>query len=340
MTKHFHVLLWVPLLYAVLFFIFWVEIYQNDYVDFESYVLEKQANYAADSAIDELLASSNINTDYAEGDFVTLEPELAKDDFAHTMCLDFGYIPTDDTLSRVCNENIRTLLVCTYDGVYAYYMQQTETHSYELKQTPKIPYFYTADDGRQYCLTLGLDKGYWDYTDSNGNYKLHDYDAFSEDAANASNISDDVQLTAINNQIADILNWAMYETYADGKTDTTVSIPALGENVRGEQPVSTPAVIAVVDGNTKSFATYITAETIGGAQLEDTNHVIGYTLNTNYTYTRNGVTNTVTLKGKYYAYETFWASHSSLLDSASNGKYFDSVFDAAKSGYNDINLFE
>lgn len=326
MTKHFHILLWIPLIYATLFFILWVRIYANEVISFETWVLEKEANYAAESAIEELLVASDLNQDYASGSSVTLEPDLAIDDFAHTLCLNYGYIPTEETINRVKNENIRTLVIASYDGIYAFYKMQTETNAWELKQTPKIPYFYTASDGTQYCLTLDETKGYWDYYDDEGNYKLHKLDTYDKAP------SSDLQATAISEQVADIINWALYESYSQGKSDLRIEIPAVGESIRGGQSIQTPTIIAVIDGNRTSFATTITAESIGGAQLEETDHVIGYTLN-----------NTHGLSGKFYAYSSWWETHSSYLSDQSvrdTGVYFDSVFDAAKAGYNDLNLIE
>lgn len=358
MSKHLNILLWVPLMFAVLFFVFWIRIYQNEIISFEEYVLDKQVNYAADSAIEELLVASDLNQDYADGDFVTLEPSLAEEDFAHTLCLDFGYVPTDTTLELVKSNNIRTLLVCTYDGVYAYYKQQTETNSWELKQTPKIPYFYTdKSTGTQYCLTLNPEKGYWDYV-SNGEYKLHKYDKYDVKP------SDDIQATAINEKVADILNWTLYESYANGKSDLTVAIPALSKTVRGEQPVKAPTVIAVIDGNKKVFSTYVTAESIGGAQLEEPNRIIGYTLhnapiyrpfvdsNGNKFYGDDAKNKWIAsganaseyvetrLSGKFYAYSTWWKKHVYMKNDGyiTEGRYYDTVFDAARDRYNDLNI--
>ena len=358
MSRHLNILLWVPLMFAALFFVFWIRIYQNEIISFEEYVLDVQANYASDSAIDELLVASDLNQDYADGDFVTLEPRLAEEDFAHTLCLDFGYVPTDSTLSKIKNDNIRVLLVCAYDGIYAYYKQQTETNSYELKQTPKIPYFYTDEStGTQYCLTLNEDKGYWDYYDG-FTYKLHKYDTYDVKP------SKDIQMTAINEQVADVLNWALYETYAYGKSDATVRIPATANTVRGDQPVQAPTVIAIVDGNKSVFSTSITAESIGGAQLEESNRVIGYTLSNAPIYKpftdadgkvyygdealakwiNSGADESeyveTRMSGKFYAYSTWWKNHTYLKAAGyiNDGLYFDSVFDAAKEGYNDLNI--
>lgn len=334
MTKHVHIILWIPLLYAVLFFIFWIRIYQNENIAFEKYVLERQSNYATDSAISELLVASNLNQDYADGDFITLEPTLATRDFSHTFCVNFGYIPTEDNMKRVLDENVKTMVICVYDGIYAFYPMDTETHGYELSQSPKIPYFYTSDSGQQFALTLGLDKGYWDYM-SGSNYKLNKYDTIPADIRP----SKDRQLTAINNQVADVVNWALYESYDAGRSEKQISLPAIANTVKGEQPVDRPTIISVVEGREHSFASAATAETIGGSALEDTDHLIGLKLT-------NAVIGGERLTGKFYAYESWWKKHPQIVlqyaagGTLDDGKYFDSVYDAAKEGYNDLNLMD
>lgn len=327
MSKHINVLLWIPLLFSVLFFTFQMTIIINEKVEFEQFVLEKQANYASDSAIDELLVASDISTDYGNGDFMKVEPSLALEDFAHTLCLDLGYIPTEYNLNLVKQENIRVLMVCAYDGLYANYKMRTETHAHELHQTPKLPYFYTdKNSGTQYCLTFNPEKGYWDYFDGD-TYKLHDYDIYDNPP------SLDVQKTAINDRIANVLNWALYETYEQDKNEVSVELPALAETIKGEQPIEGPAVIAVVDGNKRSFKSAITAESIAGSQIEEADLVMAYTFDGSY------VVNGIPLKGKYYAYNSWWEKHPDVAACGKNGAYYDTVFDAARAGYNDLNLY-
>lgn len=334
MTKHLHIVLWIPLMFAVLFFIFWIRIYQNENIAFEKFVFEKQSNYATDSAIAELLVASNLNQDYADGDFITLEPTLATRDFSHTFCINFGYIPTEDNMKKVLDENVKTMVICVYDGVYAFYPMDTETHGYELAQSPKIPYFYTSESGQQFALTLGLDKGYWDYMDGSS-YKLNKYDTIPAGIRP----SKDRQLTAINDQVADIVNWSLYESYDRGGSEKQISLPAIADTVRGDQPVNRPTIISVVEGNARSFASAVTAETIGGSRLEETDHLIGLKLH-------GAVIGGETLSGKFYAYESWWKKHPHIVQqytssgNLSNGKYFDSVYDAAREGYNDLNLME
>lgn len=362
MTKHFHVFLWIPLLYCALFLIFWIKIYANEAVSFEEFVLEKQVNYASESAVDEMLAAGNLNQDYADGDFVTLEPDVAIDDFVTTLCYDYDIIPTDDTIETFRNKNLRTMAICVYDGVYLYYKQQTETHGYELKQSPKIPYFYTDNSGNQYCLTLNTDKGYWD-EGGGSSYKLHFYDKYDVKP------SDDIQKATINKQVADLINWALWETYtSEAKGDTAISIPATGETVRGTQPVRSPTVIGIVEGKLKSYGSVVLAECIGGAQLETTDQIVGFRLKNCPIYIykdpSNGLVYTgdkalelatdagvdvadiidTTVTGKFYARSSWWQEHKyakSYTDNSNNNKYsryFDSEYEAAKSGYNDLNL--
>jgi len=358
MTKHTHVLLWIPLMYTALFFTFWLRIYQNEIIAFEEYVLDIQANYATDSATDELLIASDLNQDYSTGDYVSIEPTLAINDLAHTLCLDFGYIPTETNLDYVKNKNMRATLICAYDGVYAYYKMRTNTHDYELKQTPKMPYFYvdeTDNYRKEYCLTLDPERGYVATLVADDDLEMSSFGKY----ANGDKPSEDLQTTAINNKVADLMNWALYETYNYGSSDIKLRIPNIDDTIRGAQPVKGPTVLAVLDGNRKVFSTYATAESIAGSQIEATDQTVAYVVkdlpiyepfkNSNGTIYYgddailkwgNEFENNIrtTISGKYYAPASWWKSHSYSKNYLTDGKYFDSVFDAAKEGYNDITI--
>ena len=336
MSKHIHILNWVPLMFCVLFIVLWTSIYENDIISFEQYVLNKQVNYAADSAIEELLTSGKLSQDYNRSDFQTYEPQLAADDYATMLCLNTGTVPTESAVKNIANTKIRALLVCVYDGIYCFYPQDSatieyslkEASQYELVQSPKVPYFYTAEDGQQYCLTLNPEKGYWDEGTSDSNYKMHDYDKYPAGLKP----SNTLQAIAINNRVADMMNWALQQSYLkSGGSDIQVELPALTETIRGQQPVNAPTVIAVVDGVNKVFSTYLTAQSIGGAQVEDPDYVVGYSLN-------NAVIDGVTFNGKFYAYSSWWEKHPEVKACGYAGRYFDDVFAAAREGYKNLNL--
>lgn len=333
MTKHVHVLLWVPLIYACFFVLYWIRIFSNEYISFENHVLEKQVNYAADSATDAMLVDSNLGLDYADEDFINLDPEVAKKDFFDTLCIDFGYLVNDTSTEILETKNVKALVVCTYDGMYAYYRQRTDNQGgYGFVQTPKIPYTYTAGD-TQYILTLDKEKGY-EATYSGGEFHMNRLDNYEHRPTN------DLQSSAINNQVANLLNWALYETYSGGK-DVKVTLPALGNHIMGAQPVDRPTVISVVEGNEKVFSTAITAECIGGAQITEADPVTGYTLQ-NCSIT-SPIQGTVVLSGKYYAKNSWWKEHASYFNNTnalSDAKHFDNAFEAACAGYNDLGLIE
>ena len=78
MSRHFYLVLWMPLLFIVLFMAYWITITSNSYTELEEYILGKQVNYATDSAIGEMLEFSTTDVDYSDGEFILVEPELAQ----------------------------------------------------------------------------------------------------------------------------------------------------------------------------------------------------------------------------------------------------------------------
>lgn len=319
MTKVINVVLWVPLLFAAFFMIYFIRIYQNEIVAFDEFVLEKQINYAADAAVEELLYTSHLDQDYNKGEYITVEPDLAVTEYVSVLCDSWNMIYTDFNDEYVKAHNIKALIVCAYDGVYGYWYQKSETSGYSFMCTPKIPYFYTDDAGRQYCLTLGLEKGYSDNGEFGNDYTLNKYLPID--------VPEDEQRTAINNQVGNILNYALYESYSGGKgSGKAFDIPDLASEVKGGQPVDKISIIGVVEGRSESFSTAITAECIGGAQVIESDPIIGYNLST------GEVTDV-----KVYARSSYWEKYiNSVPGTKTNPSYYDNAFEAAKAGYNDL----
>lgn len=331
MSKTSHLLSWIALLFAAMFFIYWIVIYQNELVAFDEFVLDKQVNYAADAAVDELLMTGDTDQDYVNGDYMVVEPQLAVSEFTSILAEDFNYVPTDFTRQLVQEKYIKTLLICTWDGIYAYWFQpKNDTNEYGFVGTPKIPYFYTDESGKQYCLNLGLEKAYTDSSPTNNpnEYKMNQYEVM------APAVPKDVQLTAINNQVASILNYTLIQSYS-GNNRTAYEIPALASEVSGAQPVDRITVIGVVEGQAESTQSVITAECIGGAQIIQNDPCIGVEVKM-----PSGNT------AKVYARSSWWKTHSlptgwsytqgagSLADAKTD--YFDSPFEAAENNYYDL----
>lgn len=340
MFKHFHILHWMPLLYAVLFVSIWIKVYMNESVAFEEFVIEKQCNYAADSAMDAMLYGSNMGLDYIDDYRISLNPEVGKDDFIETMCMNFGYIVNDTTKTKVATENMRSIVIACYDGVYCYtQLNEDNKGTRTLVQSPKIPYLYSDTNNNQYTLTLDPEVGYADSGTPSNNYRLHELGKYSEMGDNVVAPTPDVQGTVIGNTVSEILNWSLYESLSKGK-DVTVELPAIAGDITGEQQIDKPTIIGVIEGPRKVFTTPVVAGGIGGAQITMNTDIIGCDLSN---YVLRDLENPAIehkYTGRFYATAEWWEDHDDNGNSSrrTNERYFDSVFEAAKAGYNNLSL--
>ena len=333
MTKHFHVILWVPLLFCALFLFYWIEIYVNEVVEFEHFVLEKQLNYATDSAVEAMLVDADLDPDYSVVSFQRVDPQLAARDLAHTLCLDFGYVPTDTTMTKVLNDHIKTIIVAGYDGYYHFSLQDTDSHGgYELTQSPKIPYYYTDPSGTQFCLTLDSFYGYYGKLDNN-TFELKNKDYYPAGIRP----SDEVQAAAINDAVAETINWSLFQGMSKGKTQS-IKIPNTAENLRNYQIIDSPTVICVAEGELSSFATTIIADGFAGSKIIDNDAVVAYTITSGATVKYKGSTLSLPA-GKWYAYASWWEEHKPEdMSYYTGGTIYNTANEAAKEGYENLNL--
>ena len=344
MSKVVHVILYIPLMFAAFFLIFWIKIVQNEKVAFDEFVLEKQANYAADAAVEELLFTGKLDQDYNKGEYILVDPELGKDEFISILEYSYGFIPSEYSDSMFMNKYLRALVICGWDGYYTYWRMPKDGDEYDLVATPKVPYFYTDKEGTQWCLNLGLEEAWASGIErSDSSYTMDTYKSI-HDLANKYT-SDHAptkaeQLTAINNQVGDALNYALFQSYSDGHMQKTYSIPDMASRVKGAQPVDRITVIGVVEGADSSTATTIIAECIGGAQIVENDQV--YAVHIENFRGNQGTTVAV------YATASQWKKQGYNGDQLQAGglapglgyikdaTYYDNCFDAAEAGYSDL----
>lgn len=333
MSRTVHLMNWMGLLFSIFYLIFYITAYQNELVAFDEWCLQKQVNYASDSAVEALLDSGHTEQDYLDGDYARVEPDMAVQEFTEILGHCFDYTPTVTTNEIIQQQYVKALLVCTHDGVYAYWMQPYDTtNTYKFVGSPKIPYFYTDPNGVQYALTLGLEKGYRDAPNPDKKeYNLKNYDKI--------NVSKDVQLTAINNEVSEILNYALVESYG-GKHRTTYDIPGLASEINGKQIVDKITVIGIVEGRATSSSSVITAEGIGGAQIITNDPPIGIMLYKDgkpvgKVYAKASRWEKISEKMTTVDSYTFGDTSNTDITKAKNAEYFDMVFEAAKAGYSD-----
>lgn len=306
MSKHISLALFVPIMFIIFFCIFNYQIVVNENQAFENFCMEKLADYAADAAVEEILYTGDLGMDYAD-DHIDVQPDLAVREYCHVMLLGLQMSTTDYNMEWLQSHHLKTMIICAYDGFYVYQDMERYTGEFEFVSTPKIPYFYTADDGTQYCINLGLKEGRWDSV-SNGSYRVNSTDTLP------SSVTEDIQLTAINNQVSMYLQHAVSVAYG-GHYGKSYELPAFASEISGGQPINNITVIGVVDTNDKTTSRPNLCMSIGGARVVSSDPIIGFTM--------NGV--------NYYAHQSKLAGR---LDPSLVNRQFNTVYDAAKAGYN------
>lgn len=305
MSRHVSLSLVVPIMFLIFFFIFNYQIVVTENQAFDTFCMEKIANYAADAAVEEILFTGDLGMDYAD-DHIDVQPDLALREYCYTMLLGMQMSTTDHNMEWLQSHNLKTFIVCAYDGFYVYQDAEQYTGDFAFISTPKIPYFYTAPDGTQYCLNLGFKEGRWDSIDGSG-YRVNATDVLP------SSVTYDIQLTAINTQVSQYLQHAVSMAYG-GNYGKNYYLPAFASEISGGQPIKNITVIGIVDTNDKTTSRPNLCMSIGGARVVESDPILGFTL--------NGV--------KYYAHQSKLVGR---LDPALVNKNFNTVYDAAKAGY-------
>lgn len=313
MDKFLGLLGFVLLLNIVLRMPLFLSDYHADIQSVNDYALQCQVNHASDSAVTALLDSSDLEQDYNE-EAILIDPDAGLREFATVLGKELGYSISDDTLREIEEKYIKAFLVCSWDGVYAYTLRDTETRGRDFVSTPKIPYYYTKNPGTdsqvQYVLNLGLKSGYHDGF-RNGNYHMFSYDTLG--------LTKDEQLQAINQEVSEILQATLNIAYA-GNTKARYALPAFASHISGGQPIDKITVIGVVDPDQ---ARYSVSLGVGGSYIDVNDPIVGFIY--------DGV--------KYYARQS--RMRNSIYTNCTVTQQFDTEFDAADSGYHcKLDLFE
>ena len=306
MSRHLSIALVIPFIFVIFMWMYNYQIVTNETQAFEDFTMRKLANYAADAAVAELLYTGDLDQDYSK-DSIVVQPDLALQEFSNIMLIGLGRQTTPSDIEWLTSHHLKTFMVCAYDGMYLYQSEEDYTGDYQFISSPKIPYFYTANDGTQYCLTLGLKKGRWDEITADG-YRVLSLDDLP------SEITEDIQLTAINNQVSEYLQYAVSRSYG-GHLGKSYELPSFASEISGGQPVNNITVIGVLDTNDATTSRPNLLMSIGGARIIQRDPVLGFEL--------NGI--------KWYAHQS---KINGIVPETSVEKQFSSTYDAAKSGYN------
>lgn len=309
MSKHFGVFLFVPIISIMFFLIYFIIFWQEEQVAYSDFITQKQINYAADAAVEEMLYTGHLGTDYATT-YKNVQPDLGMNEFCTVMLESLNMPTTDKDITWYQSHHLKSLIVCAYDGLFVYDEKEYSTGEHAFVATPKIPYFYTDESGRQFTLNFGLQQGYSDAV-VNGSYTVKAIDDLP------SYITEDQKYACINDTVSYYLAESIGRAYG-GHYNKNVQLPAFASEISGGQPIKNISLIGIVETPNMNKKRPNLCMAIGGARITDVDPIIGFEL--------NGV--------KYYGKQSRIKETVPLDVMTGNVKPFNSEYDAAKDGYN------
>jgi len=325
-----------PLIYLIMILGFQM---RNVYIDkqyTDSYILERQANYAADAAIEELLLRNpDINTDYVSDD-VTIYPDVAVEEYASMLADNLGLLPTDANRDMVKRNYMKVIAVCVNNGYYIYTNQkQNDSSAYELISSPLMPYYgqftNNGDGGKSYAggVLNGrpiMQNEYGScfltrdtvYAVLAPNYEVKDCNPNRDHTTTEGERT--MMSDIINNNVSDAMMKAINTIYGNNQS-RTVTLPSGVLNISGAQPVDGPTVLSLVDLSTSGTTSAGITYGVGGSEIKKLDPIVAWT-------------NTATNQ-KFWAYASDLAKHPSADGyNKDNATIYTTPFEAAKRGYN------
>lgn len=274
MSKHFSLSLIVPLIAILFFLMYFIQYYREEKIAYEDFILQKQINYSADAAVEEMLLTGDLGTDYATT-YVNVQPDLGVEEFCLVLLSNLDMSGTDKNIEWLKQHYIKSIVVCAYDGLYVYDEREYTNNTYDFLPTPKIPYFYTDEYGTQYTLNFGLQEGYSDSA-SGSSYRVNAIDDLP------GHITRDQKYACINDTVSYYLQESISRAYG-GHYNKSVRLPAFASTISAGQPIKNISLIGIVETNNSSKSKPDLCMAIGGARIVETDPIIGFTLNgTNY----------------------------------------------------------
>ena len=137
-------------------FVHFTTYYEEANREFKEHEVDVSVNYAIDAAVEEMLISTvDLKLDYADFEYVSVDPEIALQTYCEVLLDNLGYAVTDENIQMIKTNNTPAFIVCGYDG---YYVGQptkiSDAGTYDLLFSEKKPYMY-YDNGVIYSLNLG-----------------------------------------------------------------------------------------------------------------------------------------------------------------------------------------
>lgn len=265
MSRVFFLILFVPVYFIAMVVLYLAIILQLETTSLEEFRLRQAVNYSVDSAVGEMLGSSDLNMDYANWGRLTIDPDLAVEAYSNCFCLNYGIPTNNENRELVQNAYTKLFVVCAYDGYYVYESRKISDDDYAYISTPKLIYKYKDNNDNTYALNLGIDHC-WRMSNAG---KL----AYIKTPMSAKDC-----LKEINRQVSDDLNYRLDQYFENGWINT-LYIPADVTTISTSNPINRPTVLAFVSDVDLSTAKRISAFGVGGANVTQARPVAAYKRN-------------------------------------------------------------
>lgn len=233
------------------------------------YNLDASVNYAVDAAVEEMLIDSkDLKLDYADFEFVAVDPEVALQTYCEILLANLGYAVTDENIAMIKSQCTPCFIVAGYDG---YYVGQptklNDAGAYDIIFSEKKPYYYEAVVNGQkniYSLNLGTKDCKW--VDASGNIMK-----------GKNPLSETETRVIINTQVSkDFLATVYQNNNAKLDLKHEIFIPDRTTVVTRTNDIKTPSVLAYVNNIWLGSGQPIESFAIGGARLTHTDFVGTY----------------------------------------------------------------
>lgn len=268
----FNSLLSIFLIFIIAFTFVEFTIYREEAMrEANEYNLDISVNYAVDAAVEEMLIdSTDLKLDYADFEFVSVDPEVALQTYCEVLLANLGWGVTEENVRMIKGNCLPCFLVACYDGYYVGEpMEINDGGVHDIIFSEKKPYYYEATNAEGhlliYSLNLGTKDCKWIDTFDGKIYKGYNpLDEVTTRRIINTLISEDFMITVYNNN--------------DDRVDMQheIFIPDQLTTVSRTNSVKTPSVLAYLNNIWLGAGDPLESFAIGGARLTHTDYVGTY----------------------------------------------------------------
>lgn len=325
MGKGFGIVNLIAVIFFAALYIGYMSYVSKEKDEIERLKLSYAIDYSADAGTMAMLGTPDLDMDYRNEIFFSVNPQLALDTFIDVFCFNYNLHPTDQN-RHLIKDFIPVAGVAAYDGYYIaspelvrnrngnYPESNPNDSDWDLTFGMKLPYRYkNEENGVHYALNMGLRE-----TIAVADNRMYKHEGLPPTPNGTMTLREAKALinNTVSNEMARRID-AFNEDNPNWKN--FFYIPSQLTTIGGVNPIEGPSFLVLVQGLTLNTTKPINGFSVSGTSIEMTRMVVGYN--------RNGV--------YYYTYADRMPSGVEVLE------LFESVDEAAMNQfYPDLNYLE